>query len=395
MALPVRMWGMDAYGRPFTRSATTVDISRQGARIKDLGCELNPGEIVGIQHGNEKARFRVSWVSVARALQIPGQLGVNCIEPGRCIWERELRQATQQIPPPLRAANTAQPGQPATPAAAGSSALPSLLPTAADVQPTMQMYACKGTAEIRVVQTGVLHKGVLTRISAIGCYVETFTPLAPQTLVDLLLKTVDLELHCTAMVRTADAHFGMSLNFNRMTPDLTARLRMILQRLSPATPGRGERASQTVAAMPQPVRVSSAPVAAQAAAPAAVSPDLYSRCEKLVAELSELESFLGSVQTGVDPRVLTDFRAALQRARQSATVVHQWLELRSQMRDPFPAVTAMQENRVHNANLLICDLLDELEGSVKLPATRGMDRLVENLQQFGRHIARITGNQTE
>ncbi|MFB3915727.1 MAG: hypothetical protein ACE14M_03295 [Terriglobales bacterium] len=383
MALPIRIWGMDAYGRPFTQSATTVDISRQGARIKDLACELNPGEIVGIQHGTEKARFRVCWVSMARALQYPGQLGVNCIEPARCIWERELRQATQRTLSPM------QSGPPVASAPPGS--LSSVVPVAADVQSATQTFACKGTAEIRVVPTGAQHRGTLTRISALGCYIETFSPLPVQTNVELLLKTVDLELRCTASVRTSDAHFGMGLNFNRMMPDETARLGMILKRLSPVTPTRVGSA-----APPRPLATAVSPAAAQtAAATPAPAPDLHAHCQKIIAELSQLESFLRTVPTGADPRLLTEFRASIEHARQSASIVQQWLELRSQARDPYPALTAMQEHRIHNANLLICDLLDELESSLKLPATRGMDRLIENLRQLARHVARISGDQAE
>jgi len=391
LALPVRVWGMDAFGRPFTNTATTVDISRQGARIKDLGCEMNPGEIIGIQHGNEKSRFRVSWVSVARSIQAPGQIGVHGIEPGRCIWERELKQAMQRSPERSAHAKSAME---AAAVAQPSAMLSSLQPMAADVHPQAQNYACKGTAEIQVMSTGARERGNLSKISSMGCYIETFSPLPAHATVELLLKIVDLELRCSATVRTCDAHVGMGLTFNRMSAEATAQLGMILQRLSPAR-GMAPRWVGVPASSAPHSSTALGPQSSQGASPQPTPPpanDLAGRCARLVAELADLETFLRAVQTGVDPWLLTEFRSATEHTRKTATIMQQWLEMRGQSRDPFPAIVSMQEHRIHNANLLVCNLLDELEGSAKLPAGKGMDRLIENLRQLGRHVSRILGD---
>ena len=60
--LNVRILGIDANGKAFHQPATTLDISMSGARITGLAAKLNPGDIVGLQSGGAKSRFKVAWV---------------------------------------------------------------------------------------------------------------------------------------------------------------------------------------------------------------------------------------------------------------------------------------------------------------------------------------------
>ena len=64
VALNVRILGIDADGKPFHQAVATVDISLSGARITGLTAKLNPGDIVGLQSGGEKCRFKVSWIAL-------------------------------------------------------------------------------------------------------------------------------------------------------------------------------------------------------------------------------------------------------------------------------------------------------------------------------------------
>src|SRR6202035_5760644 len=56
---PIRLWGMDAKGRPFIEAASTLDVSGKGARLKDVQAKLAVGDIVGLSSGGQKGRFRV------------------------------------------------------------------------------------------------------------------------------------------------------------------------------------------------------------------------------------------------------------------------------------------------------------------------------------------------
>ena len=61
--LAVRVFGMDAVGRPFSRSAHTLDISDRGARLSGLEAKPLVGDVIGVQLGDSKARCRVIWVT--------------------------------------------------------------------------------------------------------------------------------------------------------------------------------------------------------------------------------------------------------------------------------------------------------------------------------------------
>src|SRR5258708_2713962 len=61
--LSVKVWGMDRYGKPFLQHARTLDASPMGARLNGIHC-VGEGEIIAIQHGNQKSRCQVIWVAM-------------------------------------------------------------------------------------------------------------------------------------------------------------------------------------------------------------------------------------------------------------------------------------------------------------------------------------------
>jgi|SRR5437764_2329878 len=79
MKLPVRVWGMDSAGRLFSIEASTLDITPRGA-------------IIGVECGRSRARFRIAWVGTPGSDR-DGQIGVQCIEPGKYIWGVPLLRA--------------------------------------------------------------------------------------------------------------------------------------------------------------------------------------------------------------------------------------------------------------------------------------------------------------
>src|SRR5688572_21737571 len=86
MVLPVRIWGMDKQDKPFNQLGWTLDVSFAGARLVGFAKALKgPGEIIGIQNGNQKSRFRVAWIG-AEGTSREGQIAVRAIEPESNIW---------------------------------------------------------------------------------------------------------------------------------------------------------------------------------------------------------------------------------------------------------------------------------------------------------------------
>jgi hypothetical protein len=81
----VRVWGMDADGRPFFQNANAGNISSEGALISGIRHRLKTGDVIGIQYNEKKARFKVVWVKDAglpRALEA----GVQILSSQRSPW---------------------------------------------------------------------------------------------------------------------------------------------------------------------------------------------------------------------------------------------------------------------------------------------------------------------
>ena len=83
----VRVWvyGSDPQGNPYSQTAYSVDVSRNGARLEGVGFLTEPGMTIEIKRGWKKARFRVVWVGETGTNR-SGQVGVLCLEPDKNIW---------------------------------------------------------------------------------------------------------------------------------------------------------------------------------------------------------------------------------------------------------------------------------------------------------------------
>src|ERR1700730_1654016 len=84
--LQVRIAGIDANGHPLLQVVTTGNISRQGALLEGVQSAFKEGEIVSLSYRNNKARFRVIWMGDT-ATGNGGQMGVQSIDPVKCIWD--------------------------------------------------------------------------------------------------------------------------------------------------------------------------------------------------------------------------------------------------------------------------------------------------------------------
>ena len=60
VVLDVKVWGLDRFGKLFVQHARTLDATRFGARLIGVDC-VKAGEIIGLQHNGQKARFKVVW----------------------------------------------------------------------------------------------------------------------------------------------------------------------------------------------------------------------------------------------------------------------------------------------------------------------------------------------
>src|SRR5437868_10751868 len=96
--LSIRIWGMDSAGRPFSSQARTIDITRTGARITGIDHICQKGDVIGIQHGEQKARFRVVWVGNPRSEEHTSELQSRFDLVCRLLLEKKKKEnnMTQQ-----------------------------------------------------------------------------------------------------------------------------------------------------------------------------------------------------------------------------------------------------------------------------------------------------------
>lgn len=70
--LPAKVWGLDAFGQPFTDSAIVTNLSGGGIVLRGVRRRIRIGELLDVSLGGTKAQFRVIWMD-----QNGGDLGMQ------------------------------------------------------------------------------------------------------------------------------------------------------------------------------------------------------------------------------------------------------------------------------------------------------------------------------
>ena len=223
LQLPVRIWGVDSTGKAFSRNARTVEISALGARLSDAGL-LQEGDVIGIQHGEAKARFRVVRQG-APGTEQAGTVGVECVEPGKCIWIAAIEEAaasSDAFTPAL------PPGIPPAPAAD----LPGDWP-----EHDRRRYSrvqCLGALRIQQIGTEFETMQRCTDISLGGCYGETMAPFQRGTMLDIVVEVCGERIAARGMVRTCHPSMGNGIGFTQVHSEEWKKLVRVMQQLGGA-----------------------------------------------------------------------------------------------------------------------------------------------------------------
>ncbi len=180
----VRIWGTDAGGKAFSQVARTVDVGKMGARITGITNAIRSGDIIGVQHGAQKARFRVVWAGTPDGA--PGaDAGLECLDIGRCLWPDML--------PPTPSKETR--------------------PWPEEERRLHPRYHCDGVVYMNRPGDTFKSAAKVTDLSLGGCYAETMSPLPVGTELELMLRVNQLEANARGVVRTAHLHMGNGIEF--------------------------------------------------------------------------------------------------------------------------------------------------------------------------------------
>ncbi|HET7209622.1 MAG TPA: PilZ domain-containing protein [Terriglobales bacterium] len=202
----VRVWGMDAAEKPFTQNARARNISSQGVLVSGVEADLKPGDIIGVQYEQKKARCRVVWVVDAGGI-LKNQAGLQLLEGQECPWKEVL------------ARTTANPG---TPAAGGG------------INRRRRLrHKITFNLELRDERNNIPIRVNATDISGNGCYIETLMPIPVGTNLKVDFWMDHEHVHTTAIVRTCDPAVGMGIEFVGLAPALQDRFQNILDKMDP------------------------------------------------------------------------------------------------------------------------------------------------------------------
>ncbi|HEV3206638.1 MAG TPA: PilZ domain-containing protein [Terriglobales bacterium] len=215
VALPIRVTYWDVAHKPALEIACTYDISEHGARVTGLRCVKETGEIIAIERGKSKAFCRVVWIGEPNS-ELRGQIGIQCVESDRTLWEAELRDM-HEVYDPIVVEGTGKPG------GFGSH----------ERRRRRERFILEGTAELtQSGPKGVHAKGALKNVSEIGCLVSTKQIVLPGTELKLTLNIGDYSLALKGQVRHADSHGGLGIEFHEIRKGERQILQFLLRKLA-------------------------------------------------------------------------------------------------------------------------------------------------------------------
>jgi len=202
---PIRVWGMDSNGKPFIQHVRAKNISNQGALVSGVECELKPGDIIGVQVEQKKARCRIVWVVDAGGIY-KNQVGLQLLEGQECPWKEALSGPAAASTPSAHPSNRRRRAR----------------------------HKISFNLELRDERTNVPMRVNATDISGNGCYIEMIMPMAVGTALKVDFWIEQEHVNSSAVVRTCDPGVGMGIEFLTLTPDLQERFQSLLEKLDPA-----------------------------------------------------------------------------------------------------------------------------------------------------------------
>ncbi len=196
--ISVRVFGLDALGKPFFQDARARNLTTEGALLEGLEHPLKTGDIVGVQYEQVKVRARIMW-ACEFAQQKNLQVGIKLVAPKDCPWTSLL--------------STDGAGE------------------GAGERRRSPRFRVSVSVRIREARSGASLQTNSTDVSVNGCYVQTQLPLAIGSHLDIELWLERDRFATSAIVRTCDPGVGMGVEFIGLSPTELTQLQQALRRL--------------------------------------------------------------------------------------------------------------------------------------------------------------------
>jgi len=189
-------------GHPFFQNAIARNISSEGALLSGLEQQITPGDTIGVQYVDKKARFRVVWVIDAGAMQ-KIQAGIQMLDGQQCPWRHEVE--TAQAAPEV-----------------------SLTPSN---KRKFVRYKIRVPLEMRD-QRGQLMQTNATDMNGRGCYVETLLPSPLATPLTITFWIESEKFSTAAVVRASDPGVGMGIEFIGLDEGRQQHLQTLIEKVA-------------------------------------------------------------------------------------------------------------------------------------------------------------------
>lgn len=198
VALPIRVTYWDQDKRPAQVVACACDISHRGARVTGLSAVREVGEIVVVERGlSGKAFCRVVWIGEPKS-RLAGQVGIECLESDRTMWDLELREMSDVFDP-----------------------LPHLgrfqRSRIQENNRKAERFDAAGSAEILAINASVPHaEGGIINLSGTGCLIQSGQLLRPGSNIRLVLQVDNFDVMVKGEVRHSSPELGMGIEFREI-----------------------------------------------------------------------------------------------------------------------------------------------------------------------------------
>jgi hypothetical protein len=214
MVLPVTILRSNGAERQL---AHTLDVTEISARLGGLSVQLQPGEIIEVQRGGVKAKFRVYWMG-ASGTDLEGQAGVRGLDPAKTIWSTHLPADESDISVDALHLRRTTPSYRTSVASASEQRQPA-------------RYEYNAGATLRAPGSNYPVRVQLKSVHLNGLYVETVTTLPLNTVVSLELLIEGIAMEAAGVVNTSTPRVGMEIGFHKVAPETQRKIVLALQKL--------------------------------------------------------------------------------------------------------------------------------------------------------------------
>jgi hypothetical protein len=204
--VPVRVFGTDCDGKPFSENVTTVDVSQHGVKLRGLQAKLRLEEVIGLTYANNKGRFKVKWIG-APGTPTGGVIGLLNLSPDKPLWDFSLPEG---------------------------GADPLLAPRINERR-RWPRVKCDVSAELHPPGQAVI-RGKASDLSQGGCFIEMVVPFPIDTRFDISLWLGQTKLHLHGQVASLAPGFGNGVRFLGLSAPNQEHLRRFVEPLLPTEP---------------------------------------------------------------------------------------------------------------------------------------------------------------